>query len=225
MTSPRAVLFDIDGTLVDSNYLHIEAWAQAFGEIGVPVDTWRIHRLIGMDSGMLLDELLGERAGELGDRAKDIKSAHYLGRTDDLRVFDGARELIADLVDRGVRVTLATSAPENEYEILRNLLDVDDLLAAATSSADVDTAKPDPDIVHAALERTGAAAADTIFVGDSRWDAVAATRAGVETVGLLSGGFGAGELTQAGAASVVEDVATLRATLDSGPLARLLRDR
>jgi HAD superfamily hydrolase (TIGR01509 family) len=221
MTTPRAVLLDIDGTLVDSNYLHVEAWAHAFREVGAPVDTWRIHRLIGMDSALLLEELLGERVAELGERAKEINSAYYLERTDQLRVFDGARELIADLVERGVLVTLATSAPEDEFEILRRLLDVDRLLTASTSSEDVDTAKPEPDIVHAALDRTGAAAADTIFIGDSRWDAVAASRAGVEVVGVLSGGFGADELVEAGAATVVEDVAALRSTLDSGPLARL----
>src|SRR4051812_44345960 len=112
MTSePRAVLFDIDGTLVDSNYLHVEAWSHAFRDVGAPVDTWRIHRLIGMDSAMLLEPLLGDRLDELGERAKELNSAYYMDMSDRLRVFDGSRELIADLIDRGVRVTLATSAP------------------------------------------------------------------------------------------------------------------
>src|SRR4051812_45116525 len=97
--SPHAVLFDIDGTLVDSNYLHVEAWARAFGELGVAVDTWRLHRMIGLDSDLLLENVLGDRVADLGEEARRLNSELYLTMTDRLRPFDGARELIRDLVE------------------------------------------------------------------------------------------------------------------------------
>jgi HAD superfamily hydrolase (TIGR01549 family) len=214
----KAILFDIDGTLVDSNYLHIDAWDRAFAGVGHPVDVWRIHRAIGMDSGKLLERLLGDDADSLGESAKEKHSALYMASVDRLRAIGGANELVAELAKRGHRVVLATSAPEAELKILLKVLDVDDSVAAVTSAEDVGTAKPDPDIINAALDKASVGADDAVMVGDSVWDIVAAKRAGVVSVGLLSGGFGAEELRTAGAAAVYDSVADLLRQLDASPL-------
>jgi HAD superfamily hydrolase (TIGR01509 family) len=216
----RAVLFDIDGTLVDSNYLHVDAWAATFAELGVEVDTWRIHRAIGLDSAKLLEELLGDRVEELADRAKEAHTEHYRRQIPRLRVFAGARELVESLSRAGVRVVLATSAPEEELAELRRVLDVEDLLHAVTSSEDVETAKPEPDIIEVALERAGVPADRAVMVGDARWDGIAAGNAGVAFLGVLTGGVSEGELRDAGAEDVVSSVAKL---LDeAGSPARIL---
>ena len=219
-SAPRAVLFDIDGTLVDSNYLHIDAWTRAFEDVGAPVDAWRVHRSIGLDSSKLLEALLGDRADELGDAAKERHTARYEPLVPRLRRFDGARELIVRLHDSGIRVVLATSAPPEEFEALSRVLDADDHLHAATTADDVETAKPEPDIIATALERAGVAADEAVMIGDTRWDAEAAGRAGVRSIGVLSGGIGADELREAGSADVFDDVAHILRTIDTdGPAA------
>jgi len=218
-TTRKAVLFDIDGTLVDSNYLHIDAWDRAFVSVGHPVDVWRIHRSIGMDSGKLLEALLGDDADELGDDAKDLHSSSYLEMTDRLRSFAGARELLAELAERGHPVVLATSAPENELKILLEVVDADGAIDAVTSAEDVGTAKPDPDLIQIALDKAGVGPDHAVMVGDSVWDIVAAERAGVTSIGVLSGGFGREELLSAGAAVVYDDVAELLRKLGESPIA------
>ncbi|WP_104164278.1 HAD family hydrolase [Cryobacterium sp. N22] len=222
-TKPRtAVLLDIDGTLVESNYLHIDAWDRAFVAVGHPVQVWRIHRAIGMDSGMLLRHLLGgDVADAVGGAAKEKHTEFYLARAERLRPIPGAQDLLAALAGRGHAVVLATSAPEEELTLLLSLLDADEHLAAVTSSADVDTAKPDPDIIKSALGKVSVGAAHAVMVGDSVWDVEAARRTGVDCIGLLSGGFGAEELLSAGAIAVYDDAADLLAQLDGSPIAHL----
>lgn len=222
-TAPAAVLLDIDGTLVDSNYLHVHAWAQAFADAGRPVDAWRVHRRIGMGSGRLLAELLGDDADRLADDVKQRHTRRYAALSDRLRAFDGARDLVRELARRGARVVLSTSAAPEELERLRAVLDVDDLVQV-TGSGDVEEAKPEPDLVHAALDLAGVPAARAVFVGDSVWDVEAASRAGVTCVGVLSGGTSEAELRGAGAADVVEDVAALLTGLDRTPVGALLRE-
>jgi HAD superfamily hydrolase (TIGR01509 family) len=212
-TSVKAVLFDVDGTLIDSNYLHVDSWTRAFEEVGAPVPAWRVHRAIGLDSSRLLDELLGDRADELGDAAKDAHSRLYRELWPRLRRFDGARELLESLHGDGIRVVLATSAPEDELEQLRAVLDCDDVIHAATNADDVETAKPEPDILSVALERAGVDASEALMVGDARWDGIAAVRAGIRFVGVRSGGISAAELSEAGAVEVLDDVSALRALL------------
>ena len=212
--STRAVLFDIDGTLVDSNYLHVEAWHRAFQTTGEPVDAWRIHRGIGMDSAALLDELVGERSDEWVEHAKSLHTRFYEDLAPRLRVFDGARELIVELSRRGRRVVLATSAPQTELELLTGLLDVDSAIHATTSADDVDTAKPAPDIIGVALQRAEVDAAEAILLGDSVWDMKAARKAGVVPYGVRSGGIGDDELRGAGAQDVFEDARAVLARLD-----------
>jgi HAD superfamily hydrolase (TIGR01509 family) len=218
-SSPVAVLFDIDGTLVDSNYLHIEAWHRAFAAVGHPVDAWRIHRSIGMDSSKLLEALLGEAAESVGDDAKEKHTEFYEALTDRLRPIDGARELLRTLSKRGHAVVLATSAPQHELEVLLEVLQVGPDVDAVTSSEDVGTAKPDPDIIEVALQKADVSADRAILVGDAVWDIEAAARAGVGSIGVLSGGYGATELLEAGATAVYDDVADLLAHLDESPVA------
>jgi HAD superfamily hydrolase (TIGR01509 family) len=200
---PRtAVLFDIDGALADSNYLHVEAWHRAFAAVGHPVDAWRIHRAIGMDSSKLLDALLGHAADTVGDDAKEKHTEFYETLTDRLRPIEGARELLAALDERGHAVVLATSAPQHELNILLDVLEVGPDVDAVTSSEDVSSAKPDPDIIEVALDKADVPADRAILVGDAVWDVKAASRAGVPTIGVLSGGYSRAELADAGAIAV-----------------------
>ncbi|MEV0071069.1 HAD family hydrolase [Amycolatopsis sp. NPDC050768] len=225
MPEPTAVLFDVDGTLVDSNYLHVHAWLRAFHAVDRPVDGWRVHRAIGMGSDKLLVRLLGHAdAQQLGSRVKDLHSELYLRDSALLRPFPGARELIRTLAGRGARVVLATSAGPDELEILRKVLDVDDEVAAVIAGKDVEATKPDAEPVVVALDAAGAGSARSIFVGDAVWDVESARRAEVRTVGVLSGGTSAAELREAGAVAVYRDVAEILAQLDDSPLAPLLRD-
>lgn len=218
--SPGAVLLDIDGTLVDSNYLHVHAWVRAFAEVEHPVDAWRVHRAIGMGSSLLLAALLGEDADRLGPEAKRRHTHHYAELADLQRPFDGARELVHAVTERGARAVLATSAAPEELERLRAVLDVDDVLTGITSDKDVAEAKPDPDLVLSALDVADVTADRAVLVGDAVWDVQAAGRAGVPCVGVLTGGVSEEELRDAGAVAVYRDVATLLGELDDSPLAR-----
>jgi HAD superfamily hydrolase (TIGR01509 family) len=216
MTQFRATLFDIDGTLVDSNYLHVEAWSHVFAELGIEVDAWRIHRSIGMDSAAMLDDLLPEGADL--EEVKRLHTRYYEALAPRLRPFSGARELLAALDARGLTVVLATSAPQEELEKLRGVLQVEDSIAIVTSAEDVETAKPSPDIVRTAFERAEVSASEAVMIGDTVWDVAAAARAGVACIGVLSGGISAAELLDAGAIAVYTDVAELLDQLDQSVL-------
>jgi HAD superfamily hydrolase (TIGR01509 family) len=222
MPEPRyaAVLFDIDGTLVDSNYLHVDAWARALEDVGHPVPVWRIHRAIGMDSAKLMEILLEDDLDRLGDEAKERHSTHYRRDAERLRSFDQAQDLLRALAGRGMKVVLATSAPEEEFELLRKVLEVDDAIAEFTTSEDVSTAKPAPDVVQMALKKAGVDPEQALMIGDAAWDMQAAAKAGVAAVGVRTGGIGPGELRDAGAIAVYDDVAQLLAELDESPLYR-----
>ena len=217
----KAVLFDIDGTLMDSNYLQVQAWSEAFDQLARPVDDARIHRVIALDSAALLQTLLGDRAEELGEQAKKAHTAAYEKLADRLRPFTAARDLLAAVGDRGVAVVLATSAPENELKLLRKALDAEQFVTAVTSAEDAETAKPNPGILQAALVKTGVAAQDAVMVGDTVWDGQAAAAAGITFVGMRSGGISTGELSDAGAVAVYDDPADLLAQLDTSPLSAL----
>ncbi len=208
------ILFDVDGTLVDSNYLHVDAWQRAFDASGVHVDAWRIHRAIGQDAARLLRALVGERDDDWVARAKEAHSRNYRGLADRLQAFEGAADLLRALHERGLRTVLATSAPDDELELLVDALDAGDAVTATTSADDVDDAKPDPGILQVALDRVDGSAADAVMVGDSVWDVRAAARAGVRSIGVRSGGSGAEELLEAGAERVYDDPADLLSHLD-----------
>lgn len=216
-----AVLFDIDGTLVDSNYLHVHAWVHAFHDVGIAADAWRIHRSIGMDGDTLVDTLSDGASDDVQKRLKDLHSQYYEELCPLLRVLPGGRAILERVASMGLQVVFATSAPEDELKILRRVLDSDSVVSAITSSADVDTAKPDPGIVGVALERAGVTSDRAVFVGDAVWDAKASARAGVPSIGLLSGGTSREELTDAGAGEVFADAAELLAHIDDTLIAKL----
>ena len=214
----EAVLLDIDGTLVDSNYVHVDAWSRAFREAGHEVPSWRVHRSIGMDGSKLLEALVGSSDSALAQEAKTLHGEYYAAASKTLEILPGARELLAELNTREVTVVLATSAPESELSTLRDLLEVEDSVAVVTSGEDAEVAKPEPDIIGAALERAGVDAEHAIMVGDSVWDIESAGRAGVRAIGVLSGGISRAELLDAGAVAVFDDPADLLEHLAESPI-------
>lgn len=216
------VLFDVDGTLVDTTYLHTVSWAEALRQAGRPISMARIHRAIGMGSDKLLDHLLGDDRDRGGDDA--LRAVHdelMAGYASRLQPLPGAVELLRACARRGLRVVLASSAAEHELAKLRGVLDAEDVIDAATSSADAQVSKPAPDILVAALDRAGLDRSRVIFVGDSVWDVQAAGRIGVACIALTCGGTSRAELAQAGAVAVYEDPAQLLSDLDRTPLAAL----
>jgi HAD superfamily hydrolase (TIGR01509 family) len=217
-----AVLFDVDGTLVDSNYLHVHAWQRAFVTENLPVEAWRIHRCIGMDGAALVKTLADDTDDDVRNRLTDRHSRYYQETASMLRPLPGARELLHRIADLRLQVVLATSAPEDELALLREVLDCDDIVSEVTSSGDVETAKPHPDLVRIALRRAGVTPDRAVFVGDAVWDAEAARRAGVTCIGVLSGGVSRGELHIAGAVEVFENAAQLLDQLDQTPIAALM---
>lgn len=209
---PAAIL-DIDGTLVDSNYQHAIAWYRAFRRSGVIVPVWRIHRHIGMGGDQLVGAVAGDDAERrCGDEVREAEGEIYLDLIDEVLPFDGARELISGLADRFDTVILASSAKEREVDRYLDLLDARELADGWTTSAEVEATKPEPDLVHAALDKAGAE--EGLMVGDTVWDVEAACRAGIEAVGVLSGGFGAAELAEAGALATYESARELVGRLD-----------
>lgn len=223
MLKAPAVLFDMDGTLVDSNYLHVHAWIRAFDEVGVWVEGWRIHRSIGMDGGCLLKSLAGDADDDVQSRAKDLHLRYLREAAPLLRPLPGARALLERVRGLGLQVVLATSSSEDELALSRPALDCDDLISASTSSKDVDVAKPEPTIVEVAMERAGVDAEHAVYVGDAVWDIVACGRAGVRAIGLLSGGVSRGELEKSGAAAVFENPDDLREHLDDTGIGALTK--
>jgi HAD superfamily hydrolase (TIGR01509 family) len=224
MSAP-AVLFDVDGTLVDSNYLHVYAWLRAFDAEGLPVAAWQIHRGIGMDGAKLVDTLSGDAPADVQERLSDTHSRYYRELSPLLTPLPGARELLRRVADLGLQVVLASSAPDDELETLRKVLDCDDVIAATTSSRDVDTAKPEPGIVEVALDRAAVTPENAVFVGDAVWDAHAAKAAGVACIGVLSGGTSRSELAAAGASPVFADAKDLLEQLSSTRIAALAPGR
>jgi HAD superfamily hydrolase (TIGR01549 family) len=216
---PQAVLFDIDGTLVDSNYLHVEAWSRALVAVGHPTDSWRIHRGIGMGSGQLLATLVGEDADRIAEEAKRLHGLYMAESASLLRPFRGARELLRAVAAQASQVVLATSASPDELERLLRVLDSDESVSVVTAADDVDEAKPEPDIMKAALRKAGVVASQAVMVGDAVWDVQAAARAGVPCVAVLSGGTGEGDLRAAGAIEVYADAEALLSAFHESPLA------
>ena len=213
-----AVLFDVDGTLVDSNYLHVHAWKRAFVDLGLSVEAWRIHRRIGMDGSLLLRELAGD---DVGEAAKELHSQFYAELAGLLQPLPGATALLSAIAEMNIEVVLASSAPEDELSTLRRVLARDDIVAVSTSSEDVDTAKPAPGIVEVALDRAAVAPDRAVFVGDSVWDVRASARAGVTCIGLRSGGTSHGELGAEGATTVWDNPQDLLEHLHDSPIATL----
>ncbi|MGI8330549.1 HAD family hydrolase [Actinomadura scrupuli] len=219
--SVTAVLFDVDGTLVDSNHLHAVTWWEGLRQAGHTVPMARIHRAIGMGSDQLLDAVLPADRDRGAD--DDIRAAHgalYATYWSRLMPLEGAAELLRACKRRGLRVVLASSADEREFNALREALDAEDAIDDATSSADVERSKPAPDLVHVALDKARVRPEEAVFVGDTVWDVQACQKAGVPCVGLLSGGIGRDELLRAGAVEIYDGPADLLAALDRSALVR-----
>ncbi len=218
-------MFDVDGTLIDSNYLHVYAWQRAFEAEGVPVTAWRVHRSIGMDGSRMVRTLTDDAPDDVQERLSDAHSRFYRELTPLLSPLPGARELLRRVSELGLQVVLASSAPEDELEALLKALDCDDVISETTSSRDVDTAKPEPGIVQVALDRAGVDSDHAVFVGDAVWDAHAAVRAGLPCIGLLSGGSAEAELQSAGASPIFADPQDLLDHLATTRIAALAPDR
>jgi HAD superfamily hydrolase (TIGR01549 family) len=214
---PTAAILDIDGTLVDTNYQHALAWYHAFRQQELIVPIWKIHRAIGMGGDQLIPHLIGEeKAEEHGDALKAAEDPLYLTMIEQVEPFEGAHDLIVDLKDRGHTVILASSAKGKDLDHYLDLLDARDLVDGWTTSDDVEETKPQPDLVNAALEKAGTDSG--VMVGDTTWDIEAAKKAGQETIAVLTGGFGADELKEAGAIAVFESIEELRQRIGETPL-------
>lgn len=214
-----AALFDVDGTLVDTNYLHAVTWWQAFAQAGHVVAMTDIHRSIGMGSGQMMDRLLPAERDRNADA--DLRTSHsalYATYWSRLQPLPQAADLLRACRDRGLAVVLASSADVAEFDVLRAALDAEDAISGATSSGDVETSKPAPDLVQVALDKAGVPAEEAVFIGDTVWDVQACQQAGVPCIGLLSGGISRDELLTAGAAQIYQNPAELLADLGNSLL-------
>jgi HAD superfamily hydrolase (TIGR01549 family) len=212
-----AFLFDLDGTLVDSVYQHVLAWREAMASVGIELAVWTIHRRIGMSGGLMANAILRETGYAVTpEEAGRLLRAHadaYARLSDQIRPLPGARELLDYLTENGVPWAIATSG---RIESARPTLETLSLPAGVPiiTRDQVGHAKPDPDLFLAAAERLGVSIADSVVIGDSVWDLLAARRARALGVGLLSGGYGQDELERAGAYRVYQDPAELLRRLD-----------
>ncbi|MFD4371360.1 HAD family hydrolase [Streptomyces sp. NPDC058486] len=216
----RAALFDIDGTLTDTNYLHVVAWWEALRQSGHQVPMHSVHRAIGLPGEDLLDHLLGDdHDHEEDDRLGAAHDSLYATWFDRLPALASVADLLRTLAAGGWRVVLVTSARDRELSALRRAIDADDAIAETTTADDVEEGKPAPEPVRNALRLAQVAPERAVFVGDTVWDMEAATRARVTAVGLLCGGIPRADLEEAGATAVYRDPADLLARLASSPFA------
>jgi HAD superfamily hydrolase (TIGR01509 family) len=216
MTRPAAIL-DVDGTLVDTVYHHALAWYRAFRSQDLEMEVWRVHRRIGMGGDLLVADLCGDEVEERhGDALREAEKELYSELIGEVSALPGARALIEALKERGHEVVLSSSAKQEELDHYLDLLEARELVDDWTSSADVEQTKPAPDLIQVALDK--ATATEAVMVGDSIWDAEAAKRAGVPTIGLLTGGFAEAELREAGAEPVFASLDDLRTGIERTPL-------
>jgi HAD superfamily hydrolase (TIGR01549 family) len=215
----KVAILDVDGTLVDTNYHHAIAWFRAFRRHFLTLQVWRIHRHIGMGGDQLVTALAGDEVEErLGDSIRDAESELYRELIGEVQAMEGSRQLIEDLKEAENAVVLASSAKEWEIEHYLELLDAKQIVDAWTTSDDVEQTKPEPDLVHAALDKVDGGPEDAMMIGDTVWDVKAAHAAGVETLAVLTGGFSEQELRDAGAREVFTSVEELRKSLVETPL-------
>ena len=215
-------IFDVDGTLVDTNYQHALAWFRALRRYDITRPMWRIHRGIGMGGDLFVSAVAGRDIEDAhGD---DVRQAwveefdHLIG---EIQPFEGAHELLADVKERGFRLVLASSGKARHVEAFLDLIDGRSLADAWTTSDDVEKSKPEPDIVSAALAKVEGASG--IMVGDSIYDAQAAAKLNIPTLGVRTGGFSVSELQEVGVLQVFDSLVAFRYALDGTPLARASR--
>jgi HAD superfamily hydrolase (TIGR01549 family) len=212
-------IFDVDGTLVDTNYQHALAWFRAFRRFDITRPLWRIHRGIGMGGDTFVPEVGGAEVEEAhGDALRDAWVEEFDLMIEEIQPFEGARELLQEVKDRGFRLVLASSGKTKHVDRFLDLIDAKDLADAYTTSEDAETSKPAPDIVKVALAKVEGASG--VMVGDSVYDVQSAGKLDIPTIGLRTGGFGTDELLGVGALKVYDSLVELREHLDETPLGR-----
>lgn len=219
MASSCAVLLDVDGTLVDSNYFHALSWARAFRRADRTLLFADIHRCIGMGGDQLMERLIGEQDEQIHGWSKE----EFAKLRDEVVSTPGAADLVRTLKERGATTVFATSGSPEDTDILRQTIGADSWVDAVVNAGEVDSSKPSPTIFEVALEKAGVGPDDAIVVGDTVWDIEAARKIGLRCVTLTSGGIGRGELEEAGAAAVYKSPADLLAHLDASPVGALIR--
>jgi HAD superfamily hydrolase (TIGR01549 family) len=213
MSPDTAVLLDVDGTLVDSNYHHVLAWGRAFARYDLTPSLWRVHRHIGMGGDQLVEAVAGREVEDRhGSELRQAWVEEFDAVVDEVHAVPRATELLRALRDRGWPVVLATSGKPHHVDRFLDLLDARDLLTGWTTSEDVEQTKPATDLIEVSLRKSGAERG--VMVGDSRWDFESSRRAGLPGVGLLTGGFSREELRDAGADEVHTDLDDLLDSLD-----------
>ena len=216
----RGVLLDMDGTLIDSNDAHARAWERAFADNGEPVPYDEIRQRIGMGGDNLIPAILGiEKESALGSRISERRSTIYRDEyLSGIRPFPGVRALLERMRDAGLRLAIATSSPTEELEPAIDITGIRDLLEERTTADDAESSKPDPDIVHAALDRLGLRPDEAVMLGDTPYDIAAAGRAGLGVIAFRSGGFSDKDL--AGALAIFDGPADLLERWEESPLGR-----
>jgi HAD superfamily hydrolase (TIGR01509 family) len=218
MSRPRAVILDVDGTLIDTNDAHAHAWVDVCRDFGYEVAFGEVRRMIGMGGDRVLPRLTGQSEdSDIGKEMKERRGKIFRERyLPGCRPFPGARELLQRMKDEGMTLVVATSASKDDMAALLKAANVDDLIEAKASSSDADASKPAPDIVEAALANAGAEASDAVMLGDTPYDVKASNRAGVRCIALRSGGWDDDAL--ADAAAIYTDTADLLAHFGESPL-------
>jgi HAD superfamily hydrolase (TIGR01509 family) len=208
---PKVVVLDVDGTLMDTNYLHVEAWARAFEEVEHRVPRVELHKQVGKGSDLLISEFVEDEG--TAEKIDELHSEFYGELQEYGHPLPGAKELIPSLVERGYDVWFVTSAKDEELEHHMDELEAEAKISGVVNSSDVENSKPAPDIFELTLEKAGASPDETVAVGDAIWDIEAAERAGIPTVAVLTGGaFSEEELKEAGAVEVYKNCAALLET-------------
>ncbi|MFS0733924.1 HAD family hydrolase [Microbacterium sp. 1P10UB] len=207
------VLFDVDGTLVDTNYQHALSWFRAFRRHDITVPVWRIHRAIGMGGDQLIASVTSDEVeAEYGEALREAWTEEFDEVIDEVKPFASAHDLLVAVKKRGFQVVLASSGKAEHVERFLHLVDGADVVDAWTSSDDVENSKPEPDLVQTALDRVGGRSG--VMIGDSTWDIVAAQKLEVPTIAVRTGGFSSAELTEAGAVAVFDSLGDLQDALD-----------
>lgn len=219
---PKAVFFDMDGTLIDSVDLHAVSWARTFAHFGKMIPVSRIRFQIGKGGDQLLPHLLGQeeadaRGEEMAAFRADLFKREYISR---VKPFPCVPELFRHIRERGLKIAIASSAKADELKVYKKIAGVEGLTDVDTTSEDAEKSKPHPDIFQAALTKLGLSPRDVVAVGDTHYDIEAAAKAGMGTIGMLCGGFPEDVLRRAGAVAIYRDPAHLLADYDISPLAQ-----
>ena len=212
-------IFDVDGTLVDSNYQHALAWYRALRSKDITVPIWRLHRGIGMGGDTFVPSVAGDEVeAQFGDELRELWVAEFDKLIDEIQPFEGARQLLEDVKDRGFKLVLASSGKSQHVEHFLGLLDAKSVADEWTTSEDAEHSKPEPDLLETALTKVKGARG--VMIGDSTWDFVAAEKLGLPSLAVRTGGFSPEELQKAGAQMVFESLTELREGLGDTPLSR-----